>query len=292
MYDFFAANSDCMLIPWNTAKYGQEGDHWVGVLVDFQKRVVALSDPLLSQHPNIIEDVKWMLQLHVRSANINVQCCNKQFVATFVIIQHLLCMHILDYDSHSMRANVTWICINRHIGKSKHSRKAWSRTSVDKTLQDLIEQWRFVHLPELFVIRQTDNFSCGIIMILTMWYQALNMQPMSEYSIGKLYGCVPDQAFFVQVRRWFTVILASNGNVWGSKNNRMEWNCDQTCTEPFRLDLGQNLSDDFGSTLKCGLGYCPPASRPIPSAIQRPVLFTPDVRTPVATQPRNRKKKQ
>lgn len=39
---------------------------WFGVLVEFQKKVVALSDPLIQDHNQVIKDVKWMLQLHAR----------------------------------------------------------------------------------------------------------------------------------------------------------------------------------------------------------------------------------
>ena len=170
---------------------------------------------------------------------------------------------------------VSWFlhCLHRHIGMSKHCRQPWSRIHIHKTLLAINKSWKYVNLPSTFQIRQTDGFNCGVIMTLVFWYQALNLQPLSEYCTDSVYGCIPNQDMLAQVRRWFLIILSSNGNVWGSWYNRMEWDHTTQCAEPYQLDLGQNLGLDAGSSQKTGLGYCPPNTRRTPVLAQRPILF-------------------
>ena len=112
---------------------------------------------------------------------------------------------------------VSWFlhCLHRHIGMSKHCRQLWSRIHIHKTLVAINKSWKYVNLPSEFQIRQTDGFNCGVIMTLVFWYQALNLQPLSEYCNDSVYGCVPNKDMLAQVRRWFLIILSSNGNVWG-----------------------------------------------------------------------------
>ena len=268
-----------MLIPWNTAAHGASGTHWFGVLVDFQKQVVALSDPLIQDHEAVIEDVKWMLQLHCRYMKL--------------MLSAGLCIGMCFCKGCSCGCLIAaFVLHNRFIGKSRHCRQPWSRTHVHKTLLEVNNKWKFVNLPSAFQIKQTDNYNCCVILLLVFWYQALNMQPMSEYCCRELYGCTPEKAFFTQVRKWLLIIIASNGNVWGSRWNRMEWNHTLECVEPYKLDLGQTLGSDLGSSRKGGLGHCPPNTRRTPGLAQRPILFASQNKPKPKPEVRKRRKKQ